>query len=134
MTREEYTEYIKMIFNYYNGKINVINNSAYLDINWLEQPRCHAGGWSHTPDIVKINPAIIIAFNENDWDVIKVCTLEVIIHELFHTDQLIHYNHMSVDLKYLNDPSRMVYCSTRSLGMTGYLRLHGRKMIMMMKH
>jgi len=102
MTRDEYTEFIHMVFNYYNGKINIINQPAVLDINWLKQPQCLAGGWSHLPNIVKINPDVIITFNNYDWDVIKVNTVEVIIHELYHTDQVVDYRIMHVDEVYKN--------------------------------
>jgi len=97
--RDAYTAYIKTVFNYYNGKINIINQPAVLDINWLKQPQCLAGGWSKSPNKVILNPQCMIDFYDNIVDVI-LFTVEAVIHELYHTDQLIDYNRMMEDELY----------------------------------
>ena len=62
MNKKELDDFIIKVFHYYNGRINVINNNAVLDINWANQIMCNAGGYSKLPNIVVINPMIINRF------------------------------------------------------------------------
>lgn len=91
-------DFIIKVFNYYNGKINIINK-AVLDINWANQMTSNIGGYSALPNIVKINPSVIIRFY-NDEFYIKIHIIETIIHELYHTDQLINYVLYASDKNY----------------------------------
>jgi hypothetical protein len=99
MDRNEMQRFINKVFTYYNGKINVINR-AVLDINWANQLMCDAGGYSRLPNVVVINPMIISRFYEEDEHVVKVSIIETIIHELYHTDQLINYHLYTSDINY----------------------------------
>lgn len=96
----EINDFINKVFNYYNGRINPINK-AILDINWCNLMMCDAGGYSRLPNIVVINPNVIIRYygNNNDTN-IKIAIIETIIHELYHTDQLINYTLYTSDMNY----------------------------------
>lgn len=98
INNNEINDFIIKVFNYYNGKINVVNK-ATLDINWCNLIGCNAGGYSRMPNIVVINPIIISRFYENEYN-IKLCIIETIIHELYHTDQIINYTLYATDINY----------------------------------
>ena len=95
----EINDLIIKVFNYYNGKINVINKTV-LDINWCNLMGNNHGGYSKLPNIVTINPMVIIRFYDNDEHIIKVAIIETIIHELYHSDQIINYNLYHSDVNY----------------------------------
>lgn len=95
----EINDFIIKVFNYYNGKINPINK-AVLDINWCNLNMCDAGGFSRLPNIVVINPMVITRFYYNDEFMIKIQILETIIHELYHSDQIINYQLYMSDINY----------------------------------
>ena len=95
----EINDFIIKVFNYYNGRINVINK-AILDINWCNLNMCNAGGFSRLPNIVIINPMVILRFHEYNEYISKVQIIETIIHELYHTDQLINYNLYISDINF----------------------------------
>lgn len=96
----EINDFINKVFNYYNGKINIINK-AVLDINWCNLLICDAGGYSRLPNIVVINPNVIIRYYGEYGDTrIKIAIIETIIHELYHTDQLINYTLYVSDANY----------------------------------
>ena len=95
---QEINDFIIKVFNYYNGKINVINK-AVLDINWANLMGYNVGGCSRLPNIVTINPMVIMRFRHSDTSV-KICIIETIIHELYHTDQLINYPLYVSDINY----------------------------------
>lgn len=86
---EGINSFIINVFNYYNGKINPINK-AVLDINWADLTLCEDGGYSRPPNIIVINPLVISRYNENIID-LKISIISTIIHELYHTDQVINY-------------------------------------------
>ena len=95
----EINEFIIKVFNYYNGKINVINR-AVLDINWANLYDSNTVGLSKLPNIVQINPNVIINHYDGDVEDIKLNILCTIIHELYHTDQLINYIFYTSDSNY----------------------------------
>lgn len=95
---EEINSFIIKVFNYYNGKINPINK-AVLDINWADLANCNDGGYSRPPNIIVINPLVISRYNEDIID-LKISIISTIIHELYHTDQVINYTLYAVDANY----------------------------------
>ena len=95
----EINDFIIKVFNYYNGRINIINK-AVLDINWCNLIECPAGGYSKLPNIVIVNPMVILRFFNHDEFSIKMNIIETIIHELYHSDQLINYNLYMSDKNY----------------------------------
>jgi hypothetical protein len=97
---EEINDFIIKVFNYYNGKINIFNK-AILNINWANLTECIDAGYSKPPNIVVINPLVIARFN-NDIIDLKISILRTMIHELYHTDQIIDYNLYNSDLDYCN--------------------------------
>lgn len=99
INNNEINDFIIKVFNYYNGKINPINK-ATLDINWANLMGYNIGGYSRLPNIVIINPMVIIRFYNNDEFIIKVSIIETIIHELYHSDQLINYVLYASDVNY----------------------------------
>jgi len=95
---KEINDFIINVFNYYNGRINPINK-AVLDINWANLMASNEGGYSRLPNIVSINPVVISRYNEDIID-LKISILSTIIHELYHTDQLINYQLYLADSNY----------------------------------
>lgn len=95
----EVNKFIRKVFNTFNGIINPINH-AVLDINCAELVNTNAGGYSKMPNIVIINTVVIMRYNDYDEKCIKACVVETIIHELFHTDQIIDYNRYGSDADY----------------------------------
>lgn len=95
----EINDFIIKVFNYYNGRINPINK-ATLDINWANQMASNVGGYSRLPNIVIINPMVIIRFYNNDEFTIKIAIIETIIHELYHSDQILNYKLYASDINY----------------------------------
>lgn len=95
----EINDFIIKVFNYYNGKINIINK-AVLDINWANLYTCDAGGYSRLPNIVVINPNVIFRYYGSSEVNVKIAIIEAIIHELYHTDQLINYRLYVSDINY----------------------------------
>ena len=100
MTKEELlaesaniNKFITRVFNYYNGKINVFNNQARLDIEWMDLLDRSTGAISMNPDIVVVYPSITHRFcHTRYWFYYN--TIVSIIHELFHIDQIICYPNM----------------------------------------
>ncbi len=99
MEFKQLEKFIWKVFNYYNGRINIINK-AVLDINWVNLMGINAGGYSVLPNIVCINPMVAIRYYGHDEFLIKVCIIETIIHELYHTDQIINYRLYMADADY----------------------------------
>ena len=95
----EIDDFIIKVFNYYNGKINVINK-AVLDINWANMMTCDAGGYNKSPNITIINPSVIIRYYGDSENRVKIAIVETIIHELYHCDQLINYRLYVSDINY----------------------------------
>lgn len=86
MQRYQYYEYLtSKLFAYFNGKINIFNNKAVLNIDWTRGSDLFAGK-ATAPNVVTIRP-FIIEDNSTSMDDFMFLLTEVIIHELFHTDQ-----------------------------------------------
>ena len=99
--REVINDFITEVFSTFNGIVNPIN-IAELDINWADLINTNAGGYSKTPNIVIINAAVILRFNDYDEECVKSCIVETVIHELFHCDQIIDYRRYGSDADYTN--------------------------------
>ena len=99
IARQELEAFIWEVFNYYNGKINPINK-AVLNINWAGLYESGVTGRSHVPNIVMINAESIFIFFDDNIECTKFVIIETIIHELYHTDQLIDYNLLNADTNY----------------------------------
>lgn len=99
--RNKINDFVIKVFNYYNGRINLINNNAILDINQCNLIGGDIGGYSVLPNIVKINPLVVIRFYKTE-NMIKAGLIETIIHELYHTDQIINYQLYMADYNYKN--------------------------------
>jgi hypothetical protein len=90
--------FIIKVFNYYNGRINPVNK-AVLDINTANQMNSSEGGHSGLPNLVTIHPSVISRFYSTTEE-IKMSIISTIIHELYHTDQLINYQLYKADINY----------------------------------
>lgn len=93
-------KFIQYVFYYYNGKINIFN-PARLTIEWAAKYKYftdHAG-YSRLPNSIIINPSVILKHSD-DAPNFKYTIIETIIHELYHTDQIIAYNMLDVDENY----------------------------------
>ena len=92
--RDYINDFIYKVFNYYNVKINIFNK-AVLRIDWVN----HYGkidkvlAYSAPPNKIVIFPNIIRASINNMYN-LMINIIECIIHELYHTDQLIDYTRM----------------------------------------
>lgn len=105
------TPYIYRVFNYFNGKVNVINSCAKIDI--VIGPYFDIYGHTDWPYAIKIFPYAIVVgvlsdldetFNIVDkfnttkiWDeryieAIKSTVIDTVVHELFHIDQIYNYD------------------------------------------
>ena len=100
IARQELEAFIWEVFNYYNGKINPINK-AVLNINWAARYGDTVSGFSYAPNIVMINAEAAKIFYEGSIPYIKLAIIETIIHELYHTDQLINYGRLQMDTNYV---------------------------------
>lgn len=112
ITMEEINTIITNAFNYYNGRINVFN-IAKLEINFMDLPSSSNGGESLSPNIVRIYPNIIRRYY-TDETMFKINLVIVIIHELYHTDQLILYTRLETDPEYRKDIESAVEVMTAS--------------------
>jgi len=99
MQRKEVNDFITEVFNTFNGIVNPIN-IAILDINWADLANTNAGGYSKTPNVVIINAAVLLRYNDYDEQCVKSCIVETVIHELFHCDQIIDYRRYGSDADY----------------------------------
>lgn len=108
MIFNELNDFIVDVFNYYNGKINMVNK-AVLKIDWAR--RTKELGISILPNIVTIYPRV--AFNiTSNISMLKINLLETIIHELYHTDQVIDYRLYAVDPVYKHNIETAVEVET----------------------
>lgn len=82
--------FLNKVFNYYNGKINTVNYPAVLNIEWALLYNRSEAGYTKDPNIVTINPMIIMRNSNTETD-FYILSLETIIHELYHIDQVIDY-------------------------------------------
>lgn len=98
-TRPMIDSLILKAFNIYNGRINIFNQPAMLQIDWLMHPNSGKAGTSANPNIITIYPSIIARHCTNmSW--FKYQIILSIMHELYHTDQVINYPRMIMDPVY----------------------------------
>ena len=90
--------FLNKVFNYYNGKINIVNCPAVLKIEWALLYNRSEAGYTKDPNIVTVNPMIIMRNCNTETD-FYILALETVIHELYHIDQVIDY------FKLVSDPS-----------------------------
>ena len=104
MIRKMINEFIVKVFSYYNGVINKVNYPALLQIEWINKHDIRSIGISTNPNVVRIYPAVLLRELGSNIDgyEIKYNLLETIIHELFHTDQVIYYEKMATNAQYRN--------------------------------
>lgn len=96
--RNEIDAFIRNVFNYYNGRINLIN-PAKLQIEWLQCNNVNTAGVSLLPNIVEIYPNVMCRIVNNE-EQLKRWIVMVVIHELYHTDQIIDTTLLMYDDKY----------------------------------
>lgn len=108
--RGYYNNLITKIFNYYNGKINRINNNAILNIEWCSKRDSTIMGVNYYPNKIVIFPKVIIDiinmiyFSESideKKELVKYNIWTTIIHELYHIDQIIDYQSSSLIYDYM---------------------------------
>ena len=109
MTKEQYENFIIKVFDYYNGKINIFNK-ARLVLNWASTNVTQRAGFTRLPNIVMINAGSMMSYVDSDNTYEKdsfgyiqflyCITLETIIHELYHVDQIIYYKSYDKDVNY----------------------------------
>ena len=92
--------FIRKVFNYYNGKINIFNNNCILKIDWAYRGTSSCVGFSRNPNIVIIFPMVMIRYS-NSANHLLTIIVETIIHELYHCDQIIDYSRMNNDKEYI---------------------------------
>ena len=92
-TIEEINQIITKIFNYYNGKINPLNQ-AVLNIEWVGSIR-DAFGSTNLPNLVAIFPKKILLASESKEEFV-FNIVNTIIHELYHANQLVD-NHIHAE-------------------------------------
>lgn len=101
--KQEINNFIQNVFNYYNGRINICNYPAVLEINWSINNTSSAAGATRNPNIVTIFPRVIERYNANkDIYSYYFIIVETIIHELYHIDQVIDYSMLGSNEQYLN--------------------------------
>ena len=92
-----YTDYSRMIFNYFCNKIVQLYRPIYLTINYTEYDNIYG---QHTfPSQIILYLKNIIDKEKHD-NLIKIQIIYTIIHELFHCDQLIYHNKYDNDNNY----------------------------------
>lgn len=109
--------FIRSVFEYYNGRINIFNK-AVLEIEWAGLWESPNGGYSTLPNIVTINPLVIARYVDSEFE-FGYRAVDTIIHELYHTDQIIMYNRMGIDPKYTMSIEGAVECEV-----INYMRIH----------
>ena len=85
------TNLIQNLFNWYNGKINVINRPAKLIIDWGINYDSIISGHCRNPNKVLIFPFVIGRYSHRSIDEYNINLACTIIHELHHIDQDISF-------------------------------------------
>lgn len=98
--KNEVEPFIQSVFDYYNGRVNIFNNKAVLDINWTNQVNGDIGGLSILPNIVTIYPMPLYRIYDYNITEVKGRIIYTIIHELYHTDQFMLPNEYMSNSKY----------------------------------
>ena len=86
------------VFNKFNGVVNPVNR-AVLQFNEMGMFGTSALAVSYGPNTVRVYPMVIQRLIGTDSD-IKIFTIETILHELSHQDQIINYNKLTVNDEY----------------------------------
>jgi len=98
--------FIERVFNYLNGRVNIFNRPAVLEIDWTPCFDSSVGAAARNPNRVIIFPEVIKRFFPNEYDFYYNIIISLI-HELHHVDQVIDYIEMTKNPNYLND---IEYC------------------------
>ena len=99
---EDINSFIYKVFNYYNGKINRFNKAILRSIDWGYHGKGSLLGYSRVPNMIFINPGVIFDMCSNIYDLYLNIIL-TIIHELYHTDQVLSYRRLQLnDIQYID--------------------------------
>ena len=104
--------FIRKVFNYYNGRINVINYPAILHVEWANLYGKTIAGHSYLPNNVVIYPMIIARYYQANTSQFYSHIIETVIHELYHMDQIIDYNLTRYSEQYVDQIERAVETQT----------------------
>ena len=108
--KNELNEFIYNVWNYYNGKINVII-PAILEIDYSYDESSTMVGIQYYPDLVIIYPIQMIKIFHNNIHLLLQSIIETIIHELYHIDQF-KLESQTTNPEYVNIIERQVEFQT----------------------
>ena len=91
-SRQKVNDFITRVFNYYNGRINIFN-LAVLQIEWSLRLDSTNGATARNPNIVTIFPLVTARYSDDIYWFYHNLIISII-HELFHTDQVVCYVRM----------------------------------------
>jgi hypothetical protein len=79
------------IFNYLNGKVNVINRNSYLEINYEIFSATVYGGCNYPNEIILYLNNLLYHYRDDIQYVAfyKMSIIYILTHELFHCDQIV---------------------------------------------
>ena len=97
--RKEVDAFIEKVFYCFDGNINIFNNKASLEINWAPMYGSSIAAYSTNPNRITIYPRVLYSFFP-DKSMFEYNVILSIIHELYHTDQIIDYDLMTKDSIY----------------------------------
>lgn len=100
-------EFANNVFNYYNGRINVFNYPATMEIEWAELWDRDTGGIYLDPNRIILHPNVIKRYYHDEY-AFYYNILISIIHELHHVDQEIYCIKMMNDREYYDYIERSV--------------------------
>lgn len=108
--KDELNKFIYNVWNYYNGKINVII-PARLEIDYSYDKSSTMVGIQYYPDLVIIYPMQMIKIFHNNTHLLLQGIIETIIHELYHVDQF-KLESQITNPEYVNTIERQVQFQT----------------------
>ena len=108
--KDELNKFIYNVWNYYNGKINVII-PARLEIDYSYYESSTTVGIQYYPDLVIIYPMQMIKIFHNNTHLLLQSIIETIIHELYHVDQF-KLESQTTNPEYVNIIERQVEFQT----------------------
>lgn len=94
------TKFAYRVFNFYNGKINIYND-AIMEVSWLYCIGSTRVATARNPNHITLFPMVLLRVFEPNSYWFWFNLYAAIIHELFHTDQLISYIRMRNDPDYM---------------------------------
>ena len=94
--------FITRAFDYLNGRVNIFNYPAKLEIDWTTNRGSNVGAHSGNPNLIIIYPAVVRRLFEDDY-LFYYNLVICVIHELLHADQVIDYVEMTKNPRYLAD-------------------------------